>query len=184
MPSVLIILADGCEEIEVITPADVLVRAGAEVVIASVYERLTVTGSRGIPLGAHTTVDAVSKRDFDVVYVPGGKGSADTCRTDVRVQERIRLQVLSGRWLACICAASTVLIPHGLHRGRRLTSFPTFKEQFAESIWLDQAVVVDGHLVTSQAAGTSLAFALTLVSLLFAPDHATSVARQMLANPL
>lgn len=184
MPSALVILANGCEEIETITPADVLVRAGVEVVVASVSDSLQVTGSRGLHLGAQVRFDTVHERDFDLVYLPGGAGSADTCRHDPRIQALAARQLASGRWLATICAATTALIPQGLHRGRRLTSFPGVRDQLAAAIWIDEPVVIDGNLVTSQAAGTSMVFALTLAKLLVGADKAAAVARQMLAQPV
>lgn len=184
MPSVLVVLANGCEEIETVTPADVLVRAGVEVVIASVSDSLMVTGSRGLHLGAHVRFDTVRDRDFDLVYLPGGKGSAETCCADPRIQALVARQLAAGRWLATICAATTALVPQGLHLGRRLTSFPGVRDQLKGAIWLDEPVVIDGHLVTSQAAGTSMVFALTLAKLLVGAEQAAAVARQMLAQPV
>jgi 4-methyl-5(b-hydroxyethyl)-thiazole monophosphate biosynthesis len=184
MPSALIVLANGCEEIETVTPADVLVRAGVEVVVASVVEGLLVTGSRGLPLGAHVHFDAVCERAFDLVFLPGGVGSAATCRTDPRIQALAARQLASGRWLATICAATTALVPQGLHAGRRLTSFPGVRDQLAGATWVDAPVVIDGNLVTSQGAGTAMAFALTLAKLLVGAEPAAAVARQMLAQPV
>lgn len=183
MSRALVVLANGCEEIETVTPADVLVRAGVAVVIASVTDALVVIGSRGLPLGAHTTLTAVGGQDFDLIFLPGGNGSAKTCREDFRIQDLCEHQLASGRWLATICAATTALVPRGLHRGRRLTSYPTVRDQFTGATWLDQPVVVDGNLVTSQGAGTAMAFALTLAKLLAGAKQAAAVAKQMIAQP-
>jgi 4-methyl-5(b-hydroxyethyl)-thiazole monophosphate biosynthesis len=184
MASVLIVLAPGCEEIETVTVADVLVRAGQDVTIASVAKTLHVIGSRGIPLGAHVAFDTVATRDFDLVYLPGGKGSAEICRDDARIQALAQRQLAAGRHLAVICAAPIALVPHGLHRGRRLTSFPGVRDQLAGATWLDQPVVEDGNLITSQGAGTAMVFALTLARTLAGADVAATVARQMIATPI
>ena len=61
---VLVPIADGTEEIEVVTVVDVLRRAGAEVVLASVEDddRTAVTCSRGVKIEADCHVKAVTGR--------------------------------------------------------------------------------------------------------------------------
>ena len=74
MPSVLIPLPEGFEELEAVAPIDLLRRAGAEVVIASLSERLTVTGRNGIRVVADTTLSAALESNFDCLLLPGGPG--------------------------------------------------------------------------------------------------------------
>ncbi len=176
MSTALIILAPGAEEIEAVTVPDVLVRAGHTVIVASTADLPVVRGSRGIPLAAHTGLDQVRHQSFDLVYLPGGKGSAEVCRDDPRIQELAQHQLSAGRWLALICAAPIALVPRQLCRGRRLTSHPGVRAEVEPhaAAWLDQGVVVDDRLVTSQGAGTTLALALTLVRLL---DDAAGAAK-------
>ena len=184
MATALIILAPGAEEIETITVPDVLVRAGHAVTIASVGDTTVVNGSRGIPLAAHARYAEVADRTYDLVYLPGGKGSAEVCRDDPRIQDLAARQLLSGRWLAVICACPIALVPGKLCAGRRVTSFPGVRAHVEPhcATWLDQPVVVDGNLVTSQGAGTALALALTLVELLNDRVTADQVAAAMVAT--
>lgn len=185
MANALIVLAPGVEEIEAVTVPDVLVRAGVQVTIASAGETTLVRGSRGIPLGAHTLLDLVRQQAFDLVYLPGGMGSAAICRDDARIQDLAEAQLAAGRLLGVICAAPIALVPRGLCRGRTLTSYPGVRSQVEPHAgrWLDQPVVVDGPLVTSQGAGTALALALTLAKMITGPGTATRVANEMLAAP-
>jgi DJ-1 family protein len=184
MPDALVVLAPGAEEIEFVTVADLLVRAGVAVTVASAGDPPpagappTVRGSRGVVLGADTMLDAVAGRTFDLVYLPGGAGSAERCRTDPRIQDLAEAQLRSGRLLAAICAAPTALVPRRLCAGRRVTSFPGARAQVEPhaAAWLDQPVVIDGNLVTSQAAGTTMHLALTLVRLLCGAPAAAQVA--------
>ena len=178
MPTALIVLAPGAEEIEYITVPDLLVRAGTTVTIATLAEVPVVRGSRGLPLAAHGTWDLTRDRTFDLVYLPGGLGSAQACREDVRVQDVIEAQLAAGRWLAVMCASPTALVPRNLCRGRRLTSNPSVRAEVEPhaAAWLDQPVVVDGTLVTSQAAGTTMALGLTLVRLIHGLEVAQGVA--------
>ncbi len=183
MGRALVVLAPGAEEIETVTVADVLVRAQQEVTVASAGPGLVVLGSRGIPLAAHVALDAVADQDFDVVYLPGGMGSATVCRDDARIQALAERQLRSSRLLAIICAAPIALVPRRLCAGRTLTSFPGVRAQVEPHAlaWVDRPVVIDGNLVTSQGPGTALALALTLARLMAGVTVAQSVARDMLA---
>lgn len=185
MTTALIVLAPGAEEIEAVTIPDVLVRAGVQVTVASAGDTTLVRGSRGIPLGAHTLLDLVRLQVFDLLYLPGGMGSATICRDDVRIQDLAESQLAAGRLLAVICAAPIALVPRGLCRGRTLTSYPGVRPQVEPHAgrWLDQPVVIDGTLITSQGAGTALALALTLAKVLAGPDTAARVANEMIATP-
>ena len=71
MKRVLCLLENGFEEIETVTPVDVLRRAGAEVVLAGV-SRMTVVGKSGIRIEADALLENVRGGDFDVLFLPGG----------------------------------------------------------------------------------------------------------------
>ena len=182
MASVLIVAAPGAEEIELITVADVLRRAEQDVTIASTSDSLTYIGSRDLPMAANTTLDAVIDQDFDLVYLPGGFGSAETCRDDARIQSLIKRQLASDRLLAIICAAPIALVPAACATDRRVTSYPAVSDTVRDGVseWVDQKVVIDGNLITSQGPGTAMDLALTLAGLLAGENTAQSVAKDML----
>jgi DJ-1 family protein len=182
MASVLIILADGAEEIETLAAADVLVRGGHQVTVASASATTVVEGSRGLPLAAHTRLAEVADRSFDVLYLPGGKRCAEICRDDARIQDLAERQLRQQRILATICSAALALVPRQLCAGRRITSFPAVRPLVEPhcAAWLDQAVVDDGTLITSQGAGTTIDLGLALVARLSDAATADGVARQML----
>ncbi|MFM2090692.1 MAG: hypothetical protein RLZZ127_1181 [Planctomycetota bacterium] len=183
MAEALVVLAPGAEEIEFCTVPDILVRAGVRVTVAATTAVPLVEGSRGLPLAAHTVLDRLPATAWDLVYLPGGVGSARTCREDPRIQAVVAERIAQGRLLACVCAAPTALIPGGHARGRRLTSFPAVRGELeaAGAAWTAQAVVQDGALVTGQSAGTTLALALRLAALLAGADTARTVAAQIIA---
>jgi 4-methyl-5(b-hydroxyethyl)-thiazole monophosphate biosynthesis len=182
MTAVLVILPPGAEEIETITIGDMMVRAGASVTVASTTSELVVTGSRGLPLAAHTSLDAVLAQRFEVVYLPGGGGSAATHRDDARIQDLVAAQLSSQRLLAVICAAPIALVPRQLCAGRRLTSYPGVRSQVEPhcAAWIDEPVVIDGNLLTSQGPGTAVALGLALIRLTAGADVASKVAADML----
>lgn len=179
MPTVLVILPEGFEEIEAVTPIDLLRRAGAEVTVASLAENFHVTGRSGLVIHADTTLSTAAEKSYDLLLLPGGPGVINL-RSDPRVAELVRRQAAAGRWLGAICAAPTVLHAAGVLAGKRYTAhFSTAKE--LTSILAEQRVVVDGLIVTSRGAGTSLDFGLTLVEKLFSPAKAAEVAAAIAA---
>lgn len=182
MPECLIVLAPGAEEIEFITVGDVLVRAGVAVTVASAGDSPVLRGSRGLPLAAHAMLDVLAGRTWDCIYLPGGTASAAHHRDDARTQALAEAQLAAGRLLAAICAAPIALVPRRLCAGRAVTSFPGVRATVepAARAWLDRPVVEDGNLVTSQAAGTTMALALTLARRLRGPEVAAQVARDMI----
>lgn len=174
MATVLVPLAPGFEEIEAVTPIDLLRRAGATVTVASLTPECLVTGRSGLTLRADTTLDAVTGLPFDLVLLPGGPGVRHL-RNDPRVINWARVQACSERWLAAICAAPTVLHDAGLLRGRRFTAHFSVAAELGNVEPL--AVVVDGNLVTSRGAGTALEFGLTLVELLFSAERSREISQ-------
>ena len=173
MPSVLVPLPEGFEELEAVAPIDLLRRAGAEVVIASLSEQLNVTGRIGIRIVADTTMSSTLERNFDCLVLPGGPG-VKHLRANQQVIERVRRQVRDGHWIAAICAAPTVLKDAGLIPGIRFTAHPSVASELPGLI-SDHRVVRDGRIITSRGAGTAIDFGLEVVSALCGEAVAQSV---------
>jgi protein deglycase len=178
-PTVLVILADGFEEIEVVTPVDILRRAGADVRTAALADGMHVTGRNGITLHSDSTLSAIGESSFDCLLLPGGPG-VTRLRGDPRVSGWVKRQLKSNGWIAAICAAPVVLKDAGTLDGRRYTAHFSVAPELPEAL-LGERVVVDGRLITSRGAGTAVDFALALVEKLFSPEKATEVARSISA---
>ncbi len=174
-PTVLVILADGFEEIEAVTPIDVLRRAGAEVNIAALGDGIHVTGRNGLTMHANSTLTAAMDTVFDCIMLPGGPG-VGKLREDSRVLGLVRRQEGRGGWIAAICAAPVVIKSAGvLLDGRRHTAHFSVGSELPGAL-LNERVVVDGRLIASRGAGTALDFGLMLVEKLFSRDLATEIA--------
>lgn len=167
MASVLIPLAPGFEDLEAVTLSDLLRRAGIEVVIAGLQRGL-IQGSRGIRIEPDAYLDDVLAHDFDLIALPGGLPGAEHLRDDARVQALLKKMAAAGRYTTAICAAPMALAEAGLLAGKQATAFPGVLDKLAlhDTLNLDEAVVVDGAVVTSQGPGTAMDFALTLIELL------------------
>ncbi|MEI2266555.1 protein deglycase YajL [Erwinia sp. CGal63] len=182
--SVLVCLAPGSEETEAVTTIDLLVRAGIAVTTASVTDDCgkEIVCSRGVRLLTDATLVEVADNDFDAIVLPGGLKGAEAFRDSPLLVETVRQFHQSGRIVAAICAAAgTVLVPHNLFPVGNMTGFPGLKETIPENQWMDKRVVWDRrvNLLTSQAPGTSIDFALKLIDLLVGKEKAHEVAQQL-----
>ena len=167
MASVLVPLAQGCEELEAVTVVDLLRRAGIEVITAGLDEQ-PVHASRGMVLIADMTLDSALLREFDMIVLPGGLPGADHLRGDQRIIDILKEMAASDRYTAAICAAPQVLADAGLLDGQCATSFPGALDVTAVAAlqYQEAAVVIDGKVITSRGPGTAMDFALTLIETL------------------
>lgn len=177
-PRVLCLLFPGFEEIETLTPVDLLRRAGAEVVLASVTGDKFVAGRCQITVQADSALAEVADQPFDLLLLPGGPG-IKALRAQGHAAALARDFVRSGRPVAAICAAPTVLADAGLLAGRRYTAHFSVHDELPGAL-AGERVVEDGPLITSRGAGTALEFGLALVRRLFNEAKATEVARAIM----
>lgn len=174
---VLCLLIDGFEEIETVTPVDLLRRAGIEVVIAALGERIA-TGRCGMRLEADARLADLDPAGFDLLLIPGGPGVA-AMRSSGRAAVLAKDFSDSGKPVAAICAAPLVFMDAGLLAGRRFTAYHSVRAELGGG--LDERVVVDGNIITSRGAGTAMDFALALVACLADQSIADRVAQEIMA---
>ena len=174
-PSVLVILMNGFEEIEAIAPIDLLRRAGARVITASITPEQTVTGRSNIPVLADTTLAIAAQQTYDLIFLPGGPG-VKHLRNDHRIIPLLQAHVAAGKPVAAICAAPLVLLDAGLLASRRYTAFPATANELP-AILHDQRVVEDGPIITSRGAGTALDAGYAMIARLFGAEKAAEIKR-------
>jgi len=179
---VLLPLAEGFEEIEAVTVADILRRAGIDVVIAGLDGERAVAGSRGVRVVPDAALDAVAGQEFDLVVLPGGGGGTERLEKDPRVRDLLGARRRAREPIAAICAAPRALHAFGLVEGARVTCHPTVAGDLAGAEVLAERVVVDGDLVTSRAAGTAMEFAFRLVEILVGAERRDEVNSSVLAR--
>jgi len=182
---ILVPVADGSEDIEVVTIVDVLRRAGAEVVMASASTQRQFTASRGIVMVADALLSDCVGQQWDLIAVPGGLPGSEHLRDSAELSELLKSQAGSGKYFAAICAAPAVVLSSlGLLSGRVATGHPAFQEMSAAKVDGQSRVVVDGNCITSQGPGTALEFALTLVAELFGERKRGEVGEPMVAEAI
>jgi 4-methyl-5(b-hydroxyethyl)-thiazole monophosphate biosynthesis len=170
---VLCLLVDGFEEIELVTPVDLLRRAGVEVTLAALDNR-EITGRNGMRLIADALLVDELPDAYDVLLLPGGPG-VTALRADGRPAALARLFSTADKWVAAICAAPLVLKDAGVLGGRRFTAHASTFGELPEAIQ-GERVVIDDNLITSRGAGTALDFGLALVGALCGEEMAAEVA--------
>lgn len=176
MASVLVPLAQGCEELEAVTIIDLLRRAGIDVTTAGLDEK-PVHASRGVVLIPDTTLDEALKIDYDMVVLPGGLPGADYLDKDPRIQTLLKNMFKSEKYVAAICAAPKVLASAGLLDGKRATAYPGTLEKLnlTNTIITADVIIKDGKVITSRGPGTAMDFALSLIETLAGKDKRLEV---------
>ena len=177
----LVILAEGFEEIEAVTPIDLLRRAGISVTVAGLSS-ITVKGARGIPICADSILDSCKEDAFDALILPGGQPGTTNLASSSTVLEMVRKSAHDGRLIAAICAAPSVLGKAGILQGKKATCYPGIEDALIGAELQDSLVVVDGNLITSRGAGTAIAFSLQIIRYLTDFEHAAKVASGIIAE--
>ena len=170
--TVCLFLADGFEEIEALTPVDLLRRAGIPVVTVGVTGK-TVTGAHGIAVSADVTADEAARmlaagNTPAMVILPGGMPGASNLDASPLVEKFLTAAVEADAYIAAICAAPMVLGKRGLLAGKKAVCYPGFEEYLAgaEVQGRGCACVRDGKIITARAMGAAVEFALTLAEAL------------------
>ncbi len=179
MSSALVLLSPGFEEIEAVTIIDLLRRGDIEVTVAGLQKEW-VGGSHHIAIRPDVYYLNVNPNDFDWLILPGGQPGTNHLKEDSHVLQWVKQRFGSEKKLAAICAAPTVFATAGIADGLKLTSYPSEREIFKNSRYLEESVVRDGNILTSRGVGTAIEFSLALIADLKGKEKADEVRRRIL----
>ncbi len=171
----LVPLANGCEEMEAVIIIDTLRRAGFNVTTAGLTAG-TIEAANGVKLVPDTPWDELDPNDFDLLLTPGGFDGTLALCAHAGVQQALRDFNAQGKWIGAICASPLALHAAGILAGKRFTCYPGGEEQLPPNVQpIQEAVVVDGHLITSRGPGTAFEFALRVIAECDSPNTAAEV---------
>ena len=171
MKRVYILLADGFEAVEAIAPIDVMNRAGVDVVRVAVGGLLDVTSSHNlVTLRCDMLLEDADFSDGDALILPGGNPGYLNLRSSECVRRVVGDYYSSGKVVAAICGAPTVLAAAGVARGRRVTCHSSVISEMEGYDYVGGSVVDDGNLITSAGAGVSVEFALAVAQRLVSDE--------------
>ena len=166
MSKVAVFVADGTEEVEAITPVDILRRAQIDCDVISVKSEKTITASRGVVITADRQIDEIDFDDYDMLVLPGGIKGTENLRNTKKLTDAVVKFNSEGKGIAAICAAPSIFAGLGLLKGKHATANPgvwdIMTEQGAD-LDKETKVVTCGNIITSQAMGTSVPFGLAIV---------------------
>lgn len=180
-----VFLANGFEEIEALTPVDVLRRAGLPVKTVSITASRQVTGAHGVTVTADVIYDSTLFADPEWLILPGGMPGATNLHEFAPLQGLLRAQLESkhGR-IAAICASPAVVLGDaGLLKGREATCYPGFENLLKGATYVDRPIVADDKFVLGNGPATALPWALRILSETMGEDRMREIATQMLLYP-
>ncbi|MBT3275702.1 MAG: DJ-1 family protein [Spirochaetales bacterium] len=174
MKKTIVVLADGFEEVEAVTPIDFLRRADCDVTIAGLKGG-AVIGAHGIEIRTDRPIGECGA-DFDAVVLPGGMPGAENLAASGEVIDLVKRIFKSGGLVSAICAApAVVLAPNGFLDGKMATCYPGFETRFGDTEFSSDRVVRDGNVITSRGAGTAAEFAVEIVRYLCGDEAADAL---------
>ena len=176
---VYVLLGTGFEEIEALTPVDLLRRAGVEVRTVGLNGKI-VYGGHGIGVECDCTIDGLDASEGEMIVLPGGLGGVASIRGCAAALEAVKNVYDRGGYVAAICAGPTVLAELGLLTGVRATCYPGQIPHMKDAQVVEHAAcITDGRIITGTSAGTAVSFALALIEALKGPEAARVIADQI-----
>lgn len=182
MKHVAIMLADGFEEIEALTPVDVLRRADIKVTTVSISNLTNVTGAHDINIKADALFNDIDFNSISCIVLPGGMPGAKNLQQHQKLNDELIRFSNEDKLIGAICAAPMIPGSLGLLKDKKATCFPGFEDQLIDAKHTNEKVVFDGNILTAKGAGVSMMFALKLVELLTSKEKAKEIAEKMFTS--
>ncbi|WP_368248035.1 DJ-1 family glyoxalase III [Clostridium perfringens] len=183
MKKVLVFLAEGFETIEALSVVDVCNRAKVTCHACSLTENRTVNSAHGTMVLCDKLISDNDLETYDAIVLPGGMPGSTNLRDNEKVQSLIKKYNKENKIVAAICAAPISLAKAGVIEGKKVTSYPGFKEELGNVSYVEEdTVVVDGNIITSRGPATALVFGLEILKKLGYEKEAEEIREGMLIN--
>ena len=176
---VLIIYADGFEDVEAIATRDVLVRAGIEVYDAKLNDdKELVISSHKVALSGFKSLNNININEFEAIILPGGSRGVNNLLGSSDVDRLVKEFNNAHKWVCAICAAPMVLGKNGLLHNKPYTCYPGCNEGL-DGIYTGEEVVVSDNIVTARSMLYSIPFGLKIIELLLGLDTKERIYKQI-----
>ena len=163
MKTIFVFLAEGFEEIEALTPVDVLRRAGLVVQTVSIMDEQVVAGAHGVPVLADKMFAEINPEDAEMILLPGGLPGATNLDAHEGLGQLISDFAKAEKPLAAICAAPLVFGNRGLLQGKKATCYPGFETYLQGAEYTAALVEKDANFITGIGPGAAMEFAFAIV---------------------
>lgn len=175
---VYVLLGTGFEEVEAITPIDLLRRAGIGVITVGLNGQ-TVYGSHNIGIQADITIDQMDISQMDMIVLPGGLGGVASIKNCQKAMDAIVHAQQQGKWIAAICAAPTILAQLHITDHIPAVCYPGCEGQMGTAEIREAACVRHEKIITGTSAGCAVPFALEIIRALKGDEMAQTIAKQI-----
>lgn len=172
-------IANGTEEVELLTVVDLLRRADIDTKIVSITEDYEVTGSHKIVIKADMLVKDVDFEAGDMIFLPGGMpGTLNLASCEILMKNVVEYNE-KGKRLAAVCAAPSIFGELGLLEGKAASCYPGFEDKLKGAVYKREKAVTDGNITTGRGMGGCIELGLELISLLKGEEAAKDMAEKI-----
>ena len=176
---VYVLLGTGFEEMEALTPVDLMRRAGIDVLTVGVTGKI-VYGGHNIGVEADILLEEMDLTQLDMIVLPGGLGGVASARASQGAMDALKFAWENDKFVAAICAGPTVLADLHITDSKQATCYPGCEEQMGSAnMHNDVPCIRDGKLITGASAGCAIPFALALIEALKGSEAAKAVQKQI-----
>ena len=175
MKKVYVLLADGFELIEALTPVDVLRRGGIDVKTVSITSEKNIMSAQEVLVKADTTLKETDIKDGDMLVLPGGYPGYVNIGKSNEVVELVKFYVNNGKFVGAICGAPSILGNHDIAPGKKVTCHTSIKNLMKNYQYEEKNIVRDDKIITGMGAGHSVAFAFKLAEALLDSDTISKI---------
>ncbi len=172
-------VANGYEEVEMLTVVDLLRRAGMTCDIISVSGEKELTSSHKVTVIADLLYEEADFDSYDALAIPGGMPGTTNLGAHAGVCEQLKKAYADGRMIAAICAAPTVFGKLGLLEGKKAICYPGMEDQLTGAEVTYEPAVRDGNIITSRGMGTAIDFGLAIIAYYEGEEAAAALAEKI-----
>lgn len=172
-------VANGYEEVEMLTVVDLLRRAGMTCDIISVTGARKLISSHRVSIEADIRFEEADFDSYDALVIPGGMPGTINLGEHAGVCEQLKKACEKGNLIAAICAAPTVFGKLGLLEGKKAICYPGMEDQLTGAKVTYEPVVCDGNIITSRGMGTAIAFGLEIIAYYEGREAAAEMAEKI-----
>lgn len=176
---ILIIYANGFEDVEALATRDVLVRAGFEVYDAKISDdEQLVISSHKVALSGLKSLKNIDISEFVAVVIPGGSRGVMNLLNSPETIKAVKKAYAMDKYVCAICAGPMVLSKAGVLSGHTYTCYPGCEEGLLGT-YTGKEVEVSGKIVTARSMMYSIPFGLKIIELLGSKELSEKINRQI-----
>lgn len=180
MKQIAIFFAEGYEEIEALTVVDICRRCGLTIDMVSITEDKTVKGAHDIEVQMDKTFAEVDFDAYDMLVLPGGGNGTKNLEAFEPLMKQVDAFYAADKYVAAICAAPSIFGHRGMLKGKRACSYPSFESHLEGAEVTAGPVEIAENVITSRGMGTSIPFALAIVSVFCGHNAAEEMAKTII----